>query len=300
MSFVSLSKFIVELREIVIGGGLGPYHSSSLRLKAAALAMQYTKSPVGHEAELELVNCAALAVSMQEKMVVHQLSPQAVDLVKLTDLKHAPIDCPKILMGPWIVEVRNPEKEVFFDNVVGMGGYKTEDGKQYMIIWCYPDGCAVAEVKWFFDGRPIEESEIGDDIVLPENRAKYYNILDQANRFILTLAELLDAEGAPILERDEHRIPKKREGRKKTKNMLNAWVVKYISLTKDNEKKHVEARFSDSSLVRDNANLIQTMVTGHIKNQVYGPGNTLRKKVYIRSYESRRWVSKRPTKVVVN
>ena len=44
---------------------------------------------------------------------------------------------------------------------------------------------------------------------------------------------------------------------------------------------------------------LEVPVRGHLKRQPYGPAQSLRRWVYVESYEARRWIAPRPLRLVV-
>lgn len=243
-----------------------------------------------------LVNFGALALSM-DRLVVHEVRPPAVRLIDATDLHSLPDEPPRLLRGAWIVEVRTPGPELLFGDTAALAGYEL-DGSRFLIGLGYPDGCKV--VRW----APAWKGGDLDAGVAPERDTSLLSGTDagehaewgrEAARFAVVLGLLLDAAGTPIRTSDEGPAL---AGRKHGKSHpARPWAARRVWIDGGPQGAagggggvvgSVEGRLAVGSEVR-----------GHLKRQPFGPGGKERRWVYVQSYEARRWVAPRPTKVVV-
>ncbi len=271
-------------------------NTPDLRARAGLLAL----SIFGEEVVLgapALINIAALALCM-ERLTVHRVTSGAVRSVHDTDLHTLPGAPPRLLRRAWIVEARKPDRESLFGDTASFGGYVL--GQEVFLVGVqYPDGVRVSRWRPDWTERDIDatierdESPLIDDIDGHETWAR------QAARFAVVLGLLLDAEGAPVSVADDS--PKGRRSKGKSgRREAEEWITRRVYV---NERlfKSVPRNTSlsgDASRL-DGLQPTQVDVRGYLKRQPHGPGNSLRKWVYIQEYEARRWVSPRPLRVDV-
>lgn len=276
-----------------------------VRKRAAVMAVE----AFGIQRVLEtptLLNVAALTLSMS-RMVVHRLSSGAVRTVHQTDLHSLPDEPPRLLRGAWIVEARNMEREVLFGNTVTLGGYPLGDAV-FLIGLEYPDGAHVTRWVPVWGGGDIEETVQVDYSPLIDNVEGHFEWSRQAARFAVVLGLLLDSEGSPVAVEEDG------QGRSRTRQQQggagggpakgDGWIIRRVYL---DERRILHFGRLDrlvgdgTSEGRRKVEGVPVVVTvrGHLKRQPYGPGRSMRKWIYVRSYEARRWVSPRPVVIEV-
>lgn len=294
MRWVPLSDIVLKMRRNI--PKVPHPDAADLRSRAALLTVMSPDVIGSGMPAPEWVNIAALTLSMP-RPTAYRLTADASAQVRSTELRALPGEPPRILRSGWIVESRRPEKHSLFGSTASLGGYWLDD-RLFLIGLDYPDGIRIESVapKW-------EESEIGaheqespfvDDI--HEQRAW----AERAAEFIITLGALLDAEGTPIEVQDK---PDKKGKKGSTKGLgaSDDWIVRRVSLSPDSVRtlSSRTSEASDPSTVEDRE-LVETWVRGYLRRQPYGPGRSMRKWVYIREHQARRWVSSRPVRVDVD
>lgn len=239
-----------------------------------------------------LVNVAALALAM-DRLTVHRISTGAARLVHETDLHTLPGAPPRLLRSGAIITVRDPERETLFGDTVELGVYPVSD-TIHIIGLQYPDGAN--HVSWSPTWQE-QDLQAGmpppDDSPLIADREGHTEWTQQAIRFLLILGIHLDAEGSPMETRDE---PVRRRSRGRPRRGQTEWVTRRVYLGKASR---AYAR-GDSSTGEDGTEgRIEATVTvrGHLKRQPYGPNRSLRRWVYVESYEARRWIAPRPLRI---
>lgn len=261
------------------------------REAAAALAIARWGVRVVHE-QLATVNVGALALAMRDRLVVHQVTSDASQRVHETDLHTLPGEPPRLLRGPWILEVRRPDRQVLFGATASLGGYEL-DGALYLVGLDYPDGVRVARwvPRW-------EEREI----VVPEDHSPLIDDVDahhewaqDAARYAVVLGILLDAEGTPL------RVGEMRSAGFRAQAGVRSragWVVRRVHL--DERRRRASVGEPGEGTAPEGRIAATVAVTGHLKRQAYGPGRSQRRWIYVESYEARRWVAPRPLRIVVD
>lgn len=285
MRWQSISDIIGPLRERDI------QLSGNLRHDAALLA---TRAYGPRLLELPaLVNFAALAISMRERLVVHRLARGATRAVAETDLHSLPGEPPKLLRGPWILESRNPE-EPLFGSTSALAGYPLE-GSIFLLGLDYPDGAYVAKWAPHWQERDLSAGLVDEDSPLIADVDRHREWARQAARFAVVLSLLLEADGSPVAVSEERRHPV-RAGRGSRES---EWTIRRVHLGRITRAVSRPPKSQAVSAPTPERQAVSVPVRGHVKRQPYGPGHTLRRWIYVESYEARRWVSPKPLRVDV-
>lgn len=237
-----------------------------------------------------LVNIAALSWLMRERRVIHRISSGVIRTVDETDLRTLPTIGPRLFDVPWVLTSRSPERgEFLFGNTVELGGYSLE-GRMFLVGLSYPDGIRVAgwRPRWGtaeLEIKPGGSADLIDDVDAWQDWAK------QAARFILILGILMDAEGTPILIAGNNKGRNQKASSHKSSSR-SLWNINRVYIDAQVYKgSSGQLRSDGSSDIPSHLRSVQSIVSGHLKRQPYGPGGKLRKWVYVRSYEARRWVA---------
>lgn len=283
IAWQSLSNLILHALAYDRGEPVHDPRLSAARLMAAAWGFG---GPEG------LVNVAALALSMRDRLVLHRVSPGAARLVHETDLHSLPGEPPRLLRGPWLIEARNPE-EPLFGRTSSLGGYIL-DGMIFLVGLEYPDGAFVArwtprwEARDLAAGLPAE-----DDSPLISDVDRHSEWAREAARFAIVFGLLLESQGTPIEVHSERASRKQARGRA---GVRRDWAVRRVILgrlvRRVMETPRAEAGDGQvSALAGRRAEVVP--VRGHLRRQAYGPGMSQRRWIYVEGYEARRWVAPR-------
>lgn len=245
-----------------------------------------------------LVNIAALALSV-DRLVVHEIRPQAVRLIDATDLHSLPDEPPRLMRGAWVVEVREPGREVLFGDIASLGGYEL-DGIWYLVGLGYPDGCTIARMRPAWRGGDLAagvEPEFETSLLEGMDPGEHAEWGRAAARFVIVLGLLLDASGTPIRTRDEGpALAGRSKGRS---HPARPWAVRRVWIDGAPQGTSVAGIGAGEGEAQEGRLAVESEVRGHLKRQPFGPGGKERRWIYVAGYEARRWVAPRPTKVVV-
>lgn len=301
MSWQSISDIVFRMRQTA-----DRLPDVPIRQKAAALATQaYGKLAVLKAPAL--INLAALTILMQPRVVVHRISPGAVRLVHKTDLRTLPGEPPRLLRGAWIVEAREPGREILFGATASLAGYPLDESI-YLIGLDWPDGVKVSRWTPRWD-------ELDLDAAMPErDRSPLIDDMDahhewarEAARFAVVLGLHLDAEGTPIATTDERKPGRQRTPRVSgPSGSAGEWVVRRIHLGRIVPSRPGRPAVESAERADERGGSgtegrlpVTVPVRGHLRRQAYGPGRTERRWIYVEGYEARRWVAPRPLRVDV-
>lgn len=205
-----------------------------------------------------------------------------------------------LLRGTFILEVRDPNSEALFVGdgssswlyTASLGCYPL-DGGYWLVGLGYPDGARVAQwrPRW---GAALPEGS--DDVSFwGGDREEHDTWAAEAIRFVVVLGLLLDAAQTPLATTEEG--PRLAGQSKGVSYPARPWSVRRIYLEGVAAKRRSAGAPEGSSV--DGREAAEVRVRGHLKRQPHGPGNSLRRWVYVDGYEARRWVAPRPLKVVV-
>lgn len=271
---------------------------TDLRTAAAALAIKvYSQRPVIEQPAL--VNTAALALSMP-RLVVHRISPGAVNLVHSTDLHSLPNEPPRLLRGAWIIETKRPDGEPLFGRTVCLAGYHVEGEGIFLQGTDYPDGVFTAKWTPQWAGGDLEAGVVRDTSPLIDDVDRHHEWTRQAARFAVVLGLLLDAEGSPVVAKDETPAGRRQRGTGSGKTQTS-WTVRRVFVGRDKVFRAAGASEpAGEGAERRDLSAAVVPVRGHLKRQPYGPGRSERKWIYVQGYEARRWVAPGPVRVDVD
>lgn len=297
MAWKSITDLVMDMRPHIpnIPSGLQGVRQRAAGLAAAAHGLQTVESTPA------LVNIAALTELMTDRIVSHRVSPGAVRLVQETDLHSLPGDAPKLLLSPWIAEVKRPDREVLFGDTVSFAAYPLDDAI-YMIGLQWPDGVRTSSVCPNWRERELSLDLSEDDTSLIEDVASFSEWTREAARFAMVFAVHLEAEGSPIVTKDERSGKRERRADGPSPRRPKTWIVRRVFMDRIVRSPHSSAGTptGDETAATDNLTESRIMVRGHMRRQPHGAGNTLRKWVYVESYEARRWTAPKPLRIDVD
>jgi hypothetical protein len=292
MTWQSLSDTVARLHAIRPAGGVDDFRVAAATMAATVYGTEaLANAPT-------LVNCAGLALSMA-RLTRHELTADAIELVHATDLHTLPSEPPRLLRGAWILEARRPERRCLFGDTASLGGY-TLDGAVFLLGIGYPDGAVVARWQPHWTGEDLDASvtpdtasPLIDDVALdfPTAWAR------QAARFAVVLALLLESVSTPLTVEEPPRA--RREGARHAGTPA-PWVVRRVHLRTPAPVQRMQAGEGARPSAGGDRQALAVEVRGHLKRQPYGPGGTLRRWIYVSSYEARRWVAPRPVSIIVD
>lgn len=254
----------------------------------AASLIAYYNFPT--EIVLPMINVTTMAL-MMDRMVVHDLSPGTIRVVREISIQDLPEEPPAFLRLPWLIETK--DNVPLFGETFCLGGYYINN-KYFLIGFLANDGVRVEpwEPEWGKDLKiPIEHSLLVDD-KLEEGRQEWIN---EAARFSLGLGILLEAAKTPLTVKKAGKAHRKTKGGKKNKG---EWATRRVILGRMATRYYGQSP-AGVKLDKDGKVLSRTMVSGHLRYQPYGPNREKRKWIWIDTYESRRWTSAK-TKIEVN
>lgn len=121
-----------------------------------------------------------------------------------------------------------------------------------------------------------------------------------AARFSLMFAIHMEAEGTPVVYKDapmggRHPL---RTGKRTSES---DWVERrvYLDRVPRSASSRTDAESVEGDPAADGKQQTAVMVRGHMRRQPYGPEHSLRKWVYVESYEARRWIAPKPLRINV-
>ncbi len=290
MTWQPLSKFVQDLVETAKTTST----TGDFRQDAALVSIKYYGESFVMDQPV-CVNHAGLALSM-DRLTVHHVTQDAIQRIADTDLHSLPDEPPQLLRRACLIEARKPGKQHLFGNTCCSLGCYELDGAYYLLGFDFPDGAWLAQWKPQWGGGdidvPVDHSPLIDNVESHHRSAK------AAARFLLVLGLLLDATGSPVTRsKPLPLVTGRRRGRRKQGG--SEWSVRRISLS-GATRGSASSTSEDGEPIPDNYMPIDTMVSGHLKRQPYGPGREKRRWVYVASYGARRWISLKPLRVVVS
>lgn len=294
MTWHGLSFWIRDLRRLAEGLP----RTDDLRQDAALLYVTGARAGAVPDAP-ESVNIAAMALTMT-RLTVHQVSPAVVRRVGETDLHSLPDEAPRLLRGPWLLEVSDPSRERLVGATASLGGYSL-DGVTYLVGLEWPDGAWVSQWRPTWGGVELAAGvplERDTQLLVDTSAEELRDRAREAARLAVVLGLLLDAEGSPVVEGDPVPGTRGRRSPGRTK-AAPEWVTRRVYLDGRRPAPRSPGEPTGAGLPpgRTAANV---EVTGHLKRQPFGPGRTGRRWIYVESYEARRWVAPRPLRIVVS
>lgn len=249
----------------------------------------------------ELVNVAALALRARERLVAHQVRPAAARQVAETDVHSLPDAPPRLLRGPWLLEVRRPETgERLWGDTVALAGYEVEPGTTFLLGLGAGGWCRVVHWRPRWTGEDLDEGTHQHASPLVDDMSAHQEWAREAARFAVVLGLLLDAEGAPLRVNEERQ---RETARRAKKGGTGAEGVRVRHVYLDEERVvRASAPVPQGSGMDGTAGRLaeQVLVRGHLKRQRHGPGNREVKWLYVAGYSARRWVAPGVAQVVVS
>ncbi|MBI4021153.1 MAG: hypothetical protein HY369_02835 [Candidatus Aenigmarchaeota archaeon] len=245
-----------------------------------------------------------LALSFWDRLMVHKVRPSVARLVDETDLHSLPGEPPRFLRSPWLIEVHRPETgDRLFGDCIALAGYLWL-GEWFLFGLLWPDSVRVTQWRPRWGEQDlvagIVRPNYGDLEALLGDLGAHREWGREAARFAVVFGLLLEAAAAPLRIRDDAEdasdapAPRGKGG----KRPAPRWLTRHIYL--DEAKVCGQrARPGEQDAAAGGRVAAEATVRGHLKRQRHGPGGQLVKWVYIASYEARRWVAPRPTRVVV-
>jgi len=286
-----------------------PPHGVATDARAAAgwLAMD-VYGPAAPAVNPPIVNVAALALAMRDRMEVHEMRHGAARLVAETRLGGAPSEAPRLLAGAWLIESQRPDRgERLWGTTFALGGYRAPDGRHCLVGLLWPDTARVAfwAPRWtgeeFGDAVPTHGGPFVADVQGHDQWAA------RAAEYATALALLLDARHAPIRSTERGA----RAARSTMPRDSGVAVVRHVALDPAAARViagHGVARQTDQvreDSLPDHGNASLPTVTGgsphvapiagHLRRVPRGPGGREREWTWIPAYNARRYGAERVT-----
>lgn len=278
---------MIRLSDLLLRFDAHKVPPGGLREQAAALCFAEF-GPGVDDLPAEMVNVAALAVSMRSRIVVHQASDGIAGTVAATDLDEYPPEPPRLVRGAWVIESRVPHRPLF-GSTCDVGGYWLED-VLYLVGLQYPDGATVAPMRPTWGGGLITGVRTDDPVLGDATALDDWSV--QAMRFAVVLGVLMDAERTPVVATSRPSFAKRRPTGTARQSQ---WTLSRLYIDRAYQSRSGGGGAADTEGKRE----ATVAVRGHLKQQAHGPQNTLRKWVYVAEYQARRWVSPLPARRII-
>lgn len=239
-----------------------------------------------------VVNLCALRIRMGSDFTSYRIAAGVLERVRGLSVSCSPYSCPKMMDGVFIVESDNPSVPLF-GNTVSLAGYWL-DGRLFMLGSGSSGGMFVANVLPKWDGSDSET--IRTDRIIMGSEAEVDAFSKNAFSFMVRLSLLMESERAPV------EVSSVRPSSKRTRNSYlpsDRVTVRYVSLS----RRYASSRTQSGEVGHMDETgrvAVRSEVSGFIRLQHYGTGNSLSKYIYVDSFESTRWTSsgERVVKVV--
>lgn len=244
------------------------------------------------------------------RITLHEVRQSAARLVRETDVRGLPHEAPRMMRGPWLIEIARPEKgHRLFDATHSLAGRPLPNGR-IVLIGIGGEDTMTAEwaPTW---GRSFDDVEIREDNMFAGEVAALSAWGRAAVTFAVTFALLLEADGSPLDARDETELSEAAErGRPKAKrskpakadpqHLPGGWVTRHIYLGDRVPEPTPTPTPTRATGSEPEGTPTQVQVRGHIRRQRHGPGNAEIKWVYVQAYTATRIASTSDAKVVVH
>ena len=284
-------------------------------LYSESLTLAFMVTSKGKVPDAIALDLAGLSVSMAKSgLVAHSLRSDVAKLVDATDLHSLPDASPRLLRRACLVEVSDSEKDRLFGDTFALGVYANE-GKLNIIGIERVGHVLRSRSSWWTPAWSGGDLDVGVAVgmshpltnVPPGQHEEHRAWAAEAARFLVVLGVLLDTDNAPLeVEEESSRSEAERKrlaGLKpaQKKNVPRAWITRRVSLSPRARRVAPQGGpgASGSPMAPGRQAQDQTLVSGHLKRQPWGPKGAQRKWIYVESYEARRWVAPGPVKVVV-
>ncbi len=279
----------MSLRRLISSVKIVP-ESEDFRIRAGLAAVE----SFGVERTMSdpvLVNVAALALVMGDRPTIHEFAQDAYELIDNTDLWSIPGAPPPLLESAFVLCGKNGAD--IFLGTTELGFYPFPGG--YGLLGSNPGGMAfsVWRPKW-------DEHDISVDFgaILMGDHKFLVEWARQAVRFLMVYAALLEVEKTPLLTESLARRTKNSARRREQKSDAKSWITRTISLTTRDVRVAAKEESGSVDYV-DGKILASVKVSGYIMHQAYGPQWSFRRWIYIKAYETRKWIAPGPRKINV-
>ncbi len=282
MNFIRLSALVDEIK-----GLSAPDVENVVENAALLMAQHYRDHP------LEMLNIIVLSLLM-DALTLYEISPGAIRTIGDVSIGDLPDSPPSLMRLPWLIESKDLNKPLF-GKTVCLGGYYIRD-KYFLIGFEYPDGARVEpwEPEW---GKDLHIPLVPSPLVDEEMADSQQEWAEQAARFSLSLGILLDADKTPLVSKSAGKSGRRKRTARR-RGTVDEWTVRRIVLGRMATRYHGQPEDPTAGLDQEGKVLSRAIVSGHLRYQPYGPGRGKRKWIWIDTYESQRWTSKK-TKIEV-
>lgn len=250
-----------------------------LKFKAGVVATA-ALGPAFVEEYVGSINLAMLALLTNAQPATWLCRPSASRVIHGTDLHSIPTAPPKIMLQPGVIEARRPETgERLWGDIASFGWYAL-GGTYWLIGLSYPDGYMVARwtPKWTGEDLDAQLPALEPSaLVAPGNQESFYDFAFAAARYLLVLGLLAEADPSPL-----RIVLDKRDKAKKRRDV-------YL----DDNHQGPTPRSTPLVPLLEGRVAADVSVTGHLKRQRHGEGNSKVKWIYVKGFSARRWVSPR-------
>ena len=234
-------------------------------------------------------------LSFGKKIIVHTLTDGVINKVKHTKIENMPNEIPKFMKQPFLFEARNDK--TLFDNIQSIGGF-IYNNEMFLIIGIQGDRYYCQREKLSFDGRKIEDINFVYNMNI--NYGPFLQLKTRKDTFAFAtiLSLMLEAEKTPLLIDSESEKTDNRSKNKNNKYSESEWITKRIYIDKNIKYKNTSNEHN--TLDKNGKQLKDVIVNGYLRRQHYGKDLSETKWIYIDNFDSRRWITEKDTKIIVD
>lgn len=260
---------------------------------------------------------ARLATAFWDRLLAHRMTPPAAARVRNVLMASFPEEAPRLLRGPWLIEVEKPlEGQRLYGDTTALGAYYDAASAQWRLIgWMIVNGEPRArQMLWAQNWTPqmhqkldiAEEGYEWHDGAWVEVARMSPGQLDMRRdwfregvRFATVLGVLLEAENSFLRTHDTS--AKAARGHRPGSRLPHppAWITRHVTLD-STDTERAAAKSPSSPMSTDGMALTEVPVREYVRIQRFGEGNRERKWVRIKAHMSHRWTSANPTRIVVH
>ena len=241
---------------------------------------------------------AMLALKMT-KLIIYKPTQNVSNIISNTAIDTMPWAIPEFLTKPFLVESRSGP---LVGDIMSIGGISGHQNKISLIAICTDNKIMVTNIdpEWGACLDTVRDANAscyidqGMDI---EERSKYIddntkNIM----RYLLGLSILLEAENRPVDLVDEEVVVKSHRANcqvSRNSGRRDKYTRRSITVSESylQKRKHYENSLNGKPLNKDGLVQEIKLVREHYRNQPYGPGNSLRKWIFVSPFARNQWVN---------
>jgi len=274
---------------------LGDFELSGDPIKDADRYMQYMQKPSWDEESRNIVrNTAMFRLSFGETFTVYTLTDGAIGKIMHTEIENMPKEIPALMKNSFLIEARQVN---LFGNIQSIGGlilnneiyliFITSNGNLYSQTFSkFFNGIKISDVNMMYN-YDIKKDPL-DTIYMKERK----DILS----FVIVFFLMMEAKRTPFVV-EVKKNKKHNDDKLKRKEKMD-WIEKRIYIDRTTKYKHV--KHGSSILDKDGKYLKDSIVHGFLRLQRFGKDLSESEWIYIDDYDSKRWVNRGDTRIIVS